>query len=131
MAAISRQFENVAEKEGCVSLLPIPIPTNFMRDEARLGLSPHRGTIMAFSDDPDYRPTIGILLYPGYTLLDLAGPQIAIGNQGNTLLFWKDKNPVHGDNGPELVPTTTFSEYVGDLDVLLCSWRLRRRGRDG
>ena len=60
---------------------------------------------MAYSDDPDYRPTIGILLYPGYTLLDLAGPQIAIGNQGNTLLFWKDLPPVRGDNGPELVPT--------------------------
>ncbi|RQR32377.1 DJ-1/PfpI family protein [Burkholderia sp. Bp9143] len=74
---------------------------------------------MAYSSDPDYRPTIGILLYPGYTLLDLAGPQIAIGNQGNTLLFWKDKNPVRGDNGPELVPTTTFAEYDGHLDVLL------------
>ena len=74
---------------------------------------------MAYSNDPDYRPTMGILLYPGFTLLDLAGPQIAIGNQGNTLLFWKDKNPVRGDNGPELVPTTTFAEYDGNIDVLL------------
>jgi len=74
---------------------------------------------MTYTNTPDYLPTIGILLYPGFTLLDLAGPQIAIGNQGKTLLFWKDHNPVRGDNGPQLLPTTTFAEYEGNIDVLL------------
>lgn len=110
----------MAENEVSLALLPAPTCLTFGCEAAQMWVgSTSRKTDMAYSDDPDYRPTIGILLYPGYTLLDLAGPQIAIGNQGNTLLFWKDMNPVRGDNGPELVPTTTFAEYDGNIDVLL------------
>ena len=38
--------------------------------------------------------TIGMLLYPGFTLLDLAGPQSALGMHGQTFLFWKTLEPV-------------------------------------
>jgi cyclohexyl-isocyanide hydratase len=63
--------------------------------------------------------TIGIVLYPGFTLLDLAGPQYALGLQGQTYLFWKNHEAVTSDTGPLLTPTTSFSEFTGKLDVLM------------
>jgi hypothetical protein len=36
---------------------------------------------------------IGMLLYPGFTLLDLAGPQTAFGLHGQTHLLWKRWSP--------------------------------------
>ncbi len=43
---------------------------------------------------PDAAPLeIGMLLYPGMTLLDLAGPQAALGMHGRTHLFWKTLDP--------------------------------------
>ena len=43
---------------------------------------------------PDVPPLeIGMLLYPGMTLLDLAGPQAALGMHGRTHLFWKTLEP--------------------------------------
>ena len=61
---------------------------------------------------------IGMLLYPGFTLLDLSGPQSALGLHGRTLLLWKTLEPVGTDSGISLNPTTTFAECPGDLDVL-------------
>lgn len=61
---------------------------------------------------------IGMLLYPGLTLLDLAGPQAALGMHGQTHLAWKTLDPVPSDSGPALVPTTTFAVCPLDLDVL-------------
>ncbi len=60
----------------------------------------------------------GMLLYPGFTLLDLAGPQAALGMHGQTLLFWKTLDPVPTDTGVSLNPTTTFADAPRDLDVL-------------
>ena len=63
--------------------------------------------------------TLGIVLYPGLTLLDLAGPQSALGLHGKTYLFWKTLDPVMSDSGIALVPTTTFDDFDGELDVLM------------
>lgn len=60
----------------------------------------------------------GMLLYPGFTLLDLAGPQSALGMHGETLLFWKNMDPVATDSGISINPTHTFADAPSDLDVL-------------
>ena len=61
---------------------------------------------------------IGMVLYPGMTLLDLAGPQAALGMHGRTHLFWKALDPVMTDSGIALVPTATFADAPAKLDVL-------------
>ena len=63
--------------------------------------------------------SLGIVLYPGFTLLDLAGPQSALGLHGHTHLFWKTLDPVMSDSGVALVPTTMFSDFTGELDILM------------
>jgi cyclohexyl-isocyanide hydratase len=62
--------------------------------------------------------SIGMLLYPGFTLLDLAGPQTAFGLNGQTHLFWKTMDPVPTDMGVSMNPTRTFAEAPENLDVL-------------
>lgn len=61
---------------------------------------------------------IGMLIYPGMTLLDLAGPQASLGMHGVTHLAWKTMTPVPTDSGITLLPTTTFAECPRDLDIL-------------
>ena len=61
---------------------------------------------------------IGMLLYPSLTLLDLVGPQAALGMHGRTFLLWKDLGPVQADTGISVNPTTTFADCPRDLDVL-------------
>jgi cyclohexyl-isocyanide hydratase len=60
----------------------------------------------------------GMLLYPGFTLLDLAGPQSALGLHGETLLLWKTLEPVATDSGISVNATTTFADCPENLDVL-------------
>ena len=62
--------------------------------------------------------SIGMLLYPGFTLLDLAGPQTAFGLVGKTHLIWKTMEPVPTDMGVSMNPTVTFAEVPENLDVL-------------
>jgi cyclohexyl-isocyanide hydratase len=62
---------------------------------------------------------LGIVLYPGITLLDLAGPQCALGLHGNTHLLWKTLEPVRTDQGISLLPTSTFADSRKAFDVLL------------
>jgi cyclohexyl-isocyanide hydratase len=62
--------------------------------------------------------TIGMVLYPGFTLLDLAGPQTAFGLNGTTHLLWKTMEPVSTDMGVSLNPTRTFANAPDNLDVL-------------
>lgn len=62
--------------------------------------------------------TIGMLIYPNFTLLDLAGPQAVLGMHAETLLLWKSRNPVMTDAGIAMHPTTTFDECPDALDVL-------------
>lgn len=61
---------------------------------------------------------IGMLLYPGFTLLDLVGPQTALGMHGQTHLVARDLAPVASDSGPSMLPTTTYEDCPRDLDVL-------------
>lgn len=61
---------------------------------------------------------IGMLLYPGLTLLDLAGPQFALCLHGNTHLFWKTLDPVMTDSGMTVMPTKRFADAVPALDVI-------------
>ncbi len=68
---------------------------------------------------PNAKPlVIGMLLYPGFTLLDLAGPQAALGLHGQTLLLWKTLDPVPTDSGVSLNPPTVFADCPRFLDVL-------------
>jgi cyclohexyl-isocyanide hydratase len=62
--------------------------------------------------------SIGMLLYPGFTLVDLAGPQTAFGFVGKTHLIWKTMEPVTTDMGVSMNPTMTFAEAPDNLDVL-------------
>jgi cyclohexyl-isocyanide hydratase len=62
--------------------------------------------------------SIGMVLYPGFTLLDLAGPQTAFGLNGVTHLIWKTMDPVPTDMGISLNPTKTFANAPDNLDVL-------------
>lgn len=61
---------------------------------------------------------IGMLLFPGFTLLDLAGPQTAFGLHGQTHLIWKTLEPVPTDGGVSMNPTVTFADVPDPLDVL-------------
>jgi cyclohexyl-isocyanide hydratase len=61
---------------------------------------------------------IGMLLYPGFTLLDLAGPQTTFGFHGQTHLIWKTMEPVPTDMGVSMNPTMTFADVPENLDVL-------------
>ncbi len=63
--------------------------------------------------------SLGIVLYPGFKLLDVAGPQFTLGLHGTTKIFWKTLDSVPSDTGPSLVPTTRFSDFEGQLDVLM------------
>src|SRR5690606_29426159 len=62
--------------------------------------------------------SIGMVLYPGFTLLDLAGPQTAFGLNGTTHLLWKTMDAVPTDMGVSVNPTRTFADAPENLDVL-------------
>jgi len=63
---------------------------------------------------------IAMVLYPGFTALDLVGPQYFFASlMGATVhLVSKDRSPVMSDTGLAIVPTTTLDECPRDLDVL-------------
>lgn len=75
---------------------------------------------MTLSADPNAPPPlrIAMLVYPGMTLLDMAGPQSALGMHGETYLVWKTLDPVPTDSGVTVLPTHTLNACPGDLDVL-------------
>lgn len=61
---------------------------------------------------------IGMLLYPGLTLLDLIGPQTTLGMHGQTHLISRSLEPIASDSGIGILPTTTYDECPRELDVL-------------
>ncbi len=67
---------------------------------------------------PEHPFRVGMLLYPGMTLLDVAGPQTAWGIHGKTFLLSKTLEPVPTDTRVAMVPTHTLDECPADLDVL-------------
>ncbi len=61
---------------------------------------------------------VGMLLYPGLTLLDLIGPQTVLAQAANIHLAWKTRDTVITDTGVGINPTATLNECPQDLDVL-------------
>ena len=63
--------------------------------------------------------TIGLLLFPRLTQLDLTGPfEVFKRMPGATVhLIWKDLEPIHADSGLGLLPTTTMADCP-PLDVI-------------
>lgn len=63
--------------------------------------------------------SIGFLLFPHLTQLDLTGPYEVFVRAPHTRvhLIWKTRDPVTADRGLGLLPTTTFADCP-DLDVL-------------
>ena len=56
---------------------------------------------------------------PGMTLLDVAGPQSALGMHGRAHLFWKALDLMTTDSGVALMPTAIFTDAPIKLDVFL------------
>ncbi|MEM9046907.1 MAG: DJ-1/PfpI family protein [Pseudomonadota bacterium] len=61
---------------------------------------------------------VGMLCYPGMTMLDLTGPQAVLGFHSETYLFWKTLDPVATDSGLPINPSHTFEDVPAELDVL-------------
>lgn len=63
--------------------------------------------------------SIGLLLFPGLTQLDLTGPhEVFVRAPGADVhLIWKNRDPVTADSGLKLIPSTTFAECP-KLDIL-------------
>jgi cyclohexyl-isocyanide hydratase len=69
---------------------------------------------------PPATATIGMLVFPGMTVLDLIGPQqfFAVAPGRTTQLLWKSKEPVVSDSGVPILPTATFDEAPEELEIL-------------
>ena len=61
---------------------------------------------------------VGMLLYPGLTLLDLIGPQTVLARATKVHLVWKTRDAITTDTGIQIHPTATLNECPKDLDVL-------------
>jgi cyclohexyl-isocyanide hydratase len=72
------------------------------------------------SATPPATATIGMLVFPGMTILDLIGPQqfFAVAPGRTTQLLWKTRDPVVSDSGVPILPTATFDEAPEELEIL-------------
>lgn len=61
---------------------------------------------------------IGMVIFPNMTLLDLAGPQLALTGHANIHLLWETLDPVMTDSGIAILPTLTFDDCPHGLDIL-------------
>ncbi|WP_437681915.1 DJ-1/PfpI family protein [Sorangium sp. So ce131] len=61
---------------------------------------------------------VGMVLYPGLTMLDLIGPQSVLAPHAATHLLWKSRELVASDSGVSIQPTATFSDCPDHLDIL-------------
>lgn len=61
---------------------------------------------------------IAMLLYPGFTLLDLAGPQTLLGPHSQTYMVSKNFLPVTTDMGVTVLPNATYETCPGQLDAI-------------
>jgi cyclohexyl-isocyanide hydratase len=69
---------------------------------------------------PSTGGTIGMLLFPGLTLLDLVGPHtfLAVAPGYTTQLLWKNRDTIVSDTGVPLQATATFAEAPEELEIL-------------
>lgn len=72
------------------------------------------------SATPPAAATIGMLVFPGITLLDLVGPQqfFAVAPGRTTQLLWKSREPIISESGVPILPTATFDEAPEELEIL-------------
>lgn len=77
-------------------------------------------TAAAQSATPPPAGHIGMLVFPGMTILDLIGAQqyFAVAPGFTTHLIWKTQEPVVSDTGVPILPTVTFDQVPEVLDVL-------------
>ncbi|MET4666338.1 DJ-1/PfpI family protein [Sphingomonas sp. PvP056] len=61
---------------------------------------------------------VGVLLYPGFTLLDVAGPVNVLAFHSRIHFIWKNLQPVVSDSGVPLNPTVTFDNAPSALDII-------------
>src|SRR5262249_11308317 len=61
---------------------------------------------------------IGMLLYPGLTLLDLIGPHTVFSWFANIHLVWKTTDLIRTDTGIGVQPSATFATCPRELDIL-------------
>jgi hypothetical protein len=86
-------------------------------------LQPSRGTqvrAQSVSATPPASGQIGMLVFPGMTVLDLIGPQqyFAVAPGRTTHLLWKTRDAVVSDSGVPILPTATFAEAPEELEIL-------------
>lgn len=74
--------------------------------------------------------TIGMLIYPGLTLMDLIGPQMyfAVAPGRTVQLLWKNHDTIVSDTGVPIQPTATFDEAPEELEVLFIPGGLEGTG---
>ncbi len=84
---------------------------------------------MAQTDATTLSPpaTIGMLLYPGFTTLDLIGPLDVLSflPGRTTQLLWKNRDIIVSDSGVPIQPTATFAEAPDELEILFVPGSLR------
>jgi transcriptional regulator GlxA family with amidase domain len=68
--------------------------------------------------DPSRRKTVGMLVFPGLTMLDLVGPQTVLHGPMATHLVWKTIAPIRSDTGLVIHPTMSFDETPDRFDLL-------------
>ena len=88
------------------------------RGEQGPGAEPQPGDLQFGKINQGRQPVIGMLLYPGMTLLDLLGPQTVLSTSAKIHLVWKTKEPIVTDSGVVLQADSTLGECPKDLDVL-------------
>jgi cyclohexyl-isocyanide hydratase len=73
------------------------------------------------------REKIAMLIYPGFTALDLIGPQYAFASMvgADVKLVAKSLAPVRSDTGVVFIPDATLSDVPEDLDILFTPGGLR------
>ena len=61
---------------------------------------------------------VGMLTFPGLTLLDLVGPLTVLHGPMQTHLLWKSTDPVTSDLGVAITPTLSFDGAPDAFDIL-------------
>lgn len=79
-----------------------------------------RWPLMAMTPEMTGQPPlqVGMLTFPGFTLLDLVGPLTVLHGPMQTHLVWKSKEVVQSDVGINIEPTMTFDEAPAEFDIL-------------
>ncbi|MBM3551880.1 MAG: DJ-1/PfpI family protein [Alphaproteobacteria bacterium] len=82
------------------------------------GKAPHK-----MPDMPAYwrgKERVAFLIYPGFTALDMVGPQYMFANlMGATIeIVGKSRDPIRSDTGIVFTPSAKFEDAASDLDIL-------------